>query len=246
MKKKRNSVWRFVRPLLFGAIAGAIIGAGIGYFGDHFSSVRLVKLLPTFIMLSRSVLLILILSFVGLARYIKKYNGIYQNSADDASEELYRSLNRKQSYAVILTGCGIVLALLNTMLGISIEETRSDITLAFPLLDMGLVLLVGFLQMYALKLYNDIRGLTVPLLPSMKELKQNILQMDEAELQAQYKASFDIVMNLSGLILPGIYLILFFVSLLTHQTEIIAFLVTAGIHLYIMVMQVKMTRNYYK
>lgn len=72
------------------------------------------------------------------------------------------------------------------------------------------------------------------------------MQMDEAELEANYKISFEIVMNLSGAILPGIYLALFFLSLYLQKVELSGLIVAAVIHLYIMVMQFKMTKAYYK
>ncbi|BAQ24725.1 membrane protein [Streptococcus troglodytae] len=107
-------------------------------------------------------------------------------------------------------------------------------------------MIAAVFQSYILKVYNRIRDIKMPLVPTLKELKHNVMQMDEAELETNYKMSFDIVMNLSGAILPAIYLILFFWSFITQEVELTGILVATSIHLYIMIKSFKMTREYYK
>ncbi|WP_308417633.1 DUF3169 family protein [Streptococcus troglodytae] len=116
----------------------------------------------------------------------------------------------------------------------------------FPILDFVFLMIAAVFQSYILKVYNRIRDIKMPLVPTLKELKHNVMQMDEAELETNYKMSFDIVMNLSGAILPAIYLILFFWSFITQEVELTGILVATSIHLYIMIKSFKMTREYYK
>lgn len=97
--------------------------------------------------------------------------------------------------------------------------------LSFPIFDFVFGMVAGIFQAYLLKVYNRIRDIKMPLVPTLKELKQNIMQMDEAELEVNYKMAFDIVMNLSGAILPAIYLILFFWSFITQKVEVTGILV---------------------
>ena len=72
------------------------------------------------------------------------------------------------------------------------------------------------------------------------------LAMDEGEKQANYEMSFQIVFTLNQIVLPGLYLFLFVVSMLLQERQITAFLVVAFLHIYINVMQVRMIRRYFK
>lgn len=243
--KRKNSFVRFLKQILIGALLGGVLGFIAGFLSESsllsnsLAVISAEKVAVGIHVVSRFLVLVLIILSLMVIAYIRKYLPHYQKDMSDDSEELYRSLNRKYSYGVIFTGTASVLTMLNILLMLSFKSTQ-------PFLDFAVLILVIMLQAYLLKLYGRIKGVKVPLFPNLKELKSNILQMDEAELEAEHQNAFEIVMNLSGAILPSIYVILFLISLLTGRVELTAMLVAAFIHLYIMLMQFKITKAYYR
>ncbi|MEY8700357.1 DUF3169 family protein [Streptococcus ferus] len=243
--KRKNSFVRFLKQILIGALLGGVLGFVAGFLSESSllsnssAVISAEKVAVGIHVVSRFLVLVLIILSLMVIAYIRKYLPHYQKDMSDDSEELYRSLNRKYSYGIIFTGVASVLTMLNILLMLSFKSTQ-------PFLDFAVLILVIMLQAYLLKLYGRIKGVKVPLFPNLKELKSNILQMDEAELEAEHQNAFEIVMNLSGAILPSIYVILFFIVLLTGRVELTAMLVAAFIHLYIMLMQFKITKAYYR
>lgn len=243
--KRKNSFVRFLKQILIGALLGGVLGFIAGFLSESSllsnssAVISAEKVAVGIHVVSRFLVLVLIILSLMVIAYIRKYLPHYQKDMSDDSEELYRSLNRKYSYGVIFTGTASVLTILNVLLMLSFKSTE-------PFLDFAILILVTMLQAYLLKLYGRIKGVKVPLFPNLKELKSNILQMDEAELEAEHQNAFEIVTNLSGAILPSIYVILFFIVLLTGRVELTAMLVAAFIHLYIMLMQFKITKAYYR
>ncbi len=246
--KRKSSFVRFLKQILIGALLGGVLGFVAGFLSESSllsnssAVISAEKVAVGIRVVSRFLVLVLIILSLMVIAYIRKYLPHYQKDMSDDSEELYRSLNRKYSYGIIFTGAASVLTMLNILIGFKITEMSFEL----PFLDFAVLILVTMLQAYLLKLYGRIKGVKVPLFPNLKELKSNILQMDEAELEAEHQNAFEIVMNLSGAILPSIYVILFFIVLLTGRVELTAMLVAAFIHLYIMLMQFKITKAYYR
>ncbi|MGT2924449.1 DUF3169 family protein [Streptococcus caviae] len=248
VKKRKGTFKRAGKRLLIGASIGGLGGALIGYFHDSNQKLPLSqKELTEILLVSLRILFVIafVLSIFYIVQVLQAYKD-YQKSTDDESEELYRTMNKRHSYAVIYAGVSGVSAALSVILAYKLIFADSYAELFFPILDFLAAMASGALQTYVLKVYNRIRNLNMPLVPTLKELKNNVMQMDEAELEANYKISFEIVMNLSGIILPGIYLALFLLSLALQKVELTGLMVAAVIHLYIMGMQFKMTKAYYK
>ncbi|HEO7600805.1 DUF3169 family protein, partial [Streptococcus agalactiae] len=115
-----------------------------------------------------------------------------------------------------------------------------------PIYDLSLLFVLLGLHIYFLKVYRNIRGIKMTVAPTLKELKNNVLQLDEAELESNYKMCFDIVMNLSGFIFPTIYFVLFFISFVFQKVEIVAIIITTSIHIYILIKSLKAARHFYR
>lgn len=165
---------------------------------------------------------------------------------DDANEQLYRLFNRRYSYLMVAVNIGLVLSIILMTMIIDIELREDRGFMVIPWLAIVLLLFFVALQMMSLKLYHRLHGVEVPLVMTLKELKNNIFQQDEAELQANYKMAFELVLELQNLVLPAIYALLFLISQLTGEVQLSAFLVAGGVHLYIMFKAVKMARHFYK
>ncbi|EHI68613.1 DUF3169 family protein [Streptococcus ictaluri] len=243
---------RLAKQLGLGALIGSIVGILVGILAvdlDGFQQAfpfDLSQLTSSIIWINRLVLMLSFLATLYYSFQVLKLYKSHQNKIDDLPDSIYRSLNLKHSYAITFNGISCVLALQEFLLGSKLIFKSSGLEMTIYIYAVFTLLSCALIQMYLLKLYNRIRGLNVTLLPTLKELKENVLQQDEAELTANYKISFDIVMTLSGLILPSIYVILFFLSIVLQEVQLTAILITVGIHLYIIFKQFQMARDFFK
>lgn len=191
------------------------------------------------IILLLSFLTVLYLFFKSL-RMFKAYQS--QDLDDDVMDDLDRRLNLEIDYLQIANSTAAVTSLFLMMNGFQMTPEE----LKFPIFAFLGLIVSGIFQMIILWFYGKIRGIKVSLLPSVKELKNNILEQDEAELQANYKMAFEVVMTLSSAILPGCYFLLFIISTLTGQSQLVAFLIVTIIHFYILFANLKMARKFYR
>lgn len=252
IKKTDGTGKRIFKQLLLGGIIGAVIGFifgfGAGYFDISnnnfpFSLDDVTSVISWIARVGAVLSLITGLYYIVI---VLKYYKRYEQLEDEESEELYRMMNKKHSYAVVYAGITYVLAFVSITLTYRVSLGSDSAELHFPFIDFLILICGGILHAYSLKVYKRIRNIDIPLLPTLKELKDNILQMDEAELEANYKMSFDIIMSLSGQILPDIYIILAFISFVFQKIELTGILITAFIHLYILAKNFKLAKDYYK
>lgn len=251
-KKQPNSWLRLVKQLLIGGISGLVLGGVTGFLLAYFryhespsiSSEDVLMVVSTLFRVTYAILTVLAAVFLYLAaRDMKVYNGCED---DEASDTLYRRLNRRSSYGMTASGGATILALVSLCSAFRTDPNFDGIDLQPLLLDFAGLILAGGLQAYSLSLYRKFRGISMSLFPTLKELKANALKQDEAELQTEYKTGFDTVMGLSNVILPALYIILSLLSLVTSQVQIVGFCVAVVVHFYIFIMQIKMVNDFYK
>lgn len=247
--KTNSTLKRLLKQFGIGALIGGPIGFFSGYFGLFEKRLAIDELALTEVLNvigNSGQVVILLLSLYLIGRLVAKIKVFEAETDDEASEELYRSLNRDSGYTSVAIAVGAVFSMFLICLNYKFTFASDGVTMDFPLWGyLGLVVFGG-LQVYYPKLYNRMRGTQVPLLPTLKELKANVLQQDEAELEANYKMAFDIVMNLVGVIIPLLYLLVFVVGLVTQTNQLLAFSILAVIHLYITIMNLKMVRSFYR
>lgn len=247
--KKNSNLKRWLKQLGIGALFGAPFGFLSGYLGLFEQPVKISEqvVVDSLNLLGNSGLLIsLVLSAYLIYRLVRTLKAFEAEADDEVSDDLYRSVNRQHGYAMVATGVGSVLGIALLALNYKILVAEDAFELVFSgYALLGLLVFAG-LQIYLLKLYNRLRGTQVPLVPTLKELENNVLQQDEAELEANYKMAFDIVLKLSGVILPTLYLLVLAVGLLTQTNQVLAIIVLAVIHLYLMVRNLKMVRSFYR
>lgn len=252
IKKTDGTGKRVFKQLLLGggigAVLGFIFGIGAGYFDIPNNNLPF-SLDDVASVISWVARIVAILSFLIALYYILvilKEHKHYEQLEDEESEELYRFINKKLSYGIVYVGITNALAFVSIVLTYRVTLNSNSAELHFPFFDFFILICGGILNGYSLSVYKRIRNIEMPLVPTMKEVKNNVLQMDEAELEANYKMAFDIVMNLSGQILPAIYVILLFISLVFQKVELTGILITAFIHLYILVKNFKLAKDFYK
>lgn len=245
---KKGDLKRIFKQMGIGALIGGPIGMAVGYFGLDKGGIGISQ--ETIIHFIAPVFRYTAILALGIGLYYfyqsKKEFKEYQLDEGDENDRLYRSLNIKYGYASIFLGVSVILAILAFCIGINPKYGSQSFELFFSVIEFVVIILIAIVQSRLLKFYGHIRGIDVTTQPTLKELKNNILQQDEAGLLANYKTSFDIVMNLSGLILPCFYGFLLLISAITHRVELTGYLAVASVHFYIMIMNFRMVKEYYK
>ncbi|HEM2826925.1 TPA: DUF3169 family protein [Streptococcus suis] len=232
-------------------LISAILGGFIGFFG-----VLIFKFNPpSYLNLDNFLICLRIVTFVIFAGTVYlglKANQSYKlyHSISDEDEERADELNMKMyrnlEYAIIMFNIAASLTLLNLGLGFGVAFLEESAIMYGSIFDavFYVILLIG--QIFIMKLTQKIRDYQLSAFATVKEVKDFMEAMDEGEKQANYEMSFQIVFTLNQIVLPGLYLFLFVLSMLLQERQITAFLVVAFLHVYINVMQVRMIRRYFK
>lgn len=252
IKEKDSAVVRLLKALVQGVLIGGLVGLPIGYvlakYGGPDGLVLPIEAILTYVQgIVYGVMGLMLLIGLVYIFLLRKEMATYEETEDDdLVENLYRHLGKRLGYATVFVGIGLVMGFVNVTLGYRVNLTADSASLSIPFVAIIGIAIFSGLQIYLLSLNHRLRGTKSTLAPTMKELKANVLQLDEAELEANYKMCFDIVMTLSGLILPGIYILLLIMAFIFQKVELTGIFIAAGIHLYIMIMNFKMVKTYYK
>ena len=124
-----------------------------------------------------------------------------------------------------------------------IVPNRSNLTLSLSFL--GLVLIFS-VQKYLFKTIAIVRQFDLAFFSTPKDVLEYVNSYDEGERQANLEQSFRILFQLNQYVLPVLYIFLFFISVLTGEIQLLAFLLVGAIHIYINVMQLPMVKRYFK
>ena len=246
MKKNKKGGLLF----LMSVVSGGFFGVFIGMFKARAESNEIildVKVLIPWI--SAICLLIGFISLLLTFNFLKKsrkFHSLYQEEMDDDLNEtyyvqMYRNLEFG-SIAFNITTVAILLAL-----SISLNEViilnGSHLTLSLSFL---VFVWVFNAQKYLSKTIAIVRQFDLALFSTPKDVLNYINSYDEGERQANLEQSFRILFQLNQYVLPGLYIFLFIISVLTGEIQLLAFLLVGAIHIYINVMQLPMVKRYFK
>ena len=194
----------------------------------------------------------LLLGFVGILltfnflKKSRKFHSLYQEEMDDdLNETYYVQMYRNLEFGTItsnITSVAILLALvISGSEVIVLDVSRITFSLSF----MELVLFLQS-QKYLSKTIAIVRQFDLALFSTPKDVLNYINSYDEGERQANLEQSFRILFQLNQYVLPVLYIFLFFISVLTGEIQLLAFLLVGVIHIYIGVMQLPMVKRYFK
>ena len=243
-KKKRGLLF------LMSVVSGGFFGVFIGMFKARAESYEIildVKVLIPWI--SAICLLIGFISILLTFNFLKKsrkFHSLYQEEMDDdLNESYYVQMYRNLEFGTIafnITTVAILLAL-----SISLNEViilnGSHLTLSLSFL---VFVWVFNGQKYLSKTIAIVRQFDLALFSTPKDVLNYINSYDEGERQANLEQSFRILFQLNQYVLPGLYIFLFIISVLTGEIQLLAFLLVGAIHIYINVMQLPMVKRYFK
>ena len=244
MKNKR--VLLFLIPLVLGAFLYMFVDmlkAGAEFHGIMLDAKILIPWLSAICLLLGFVGIVLTFNFSKKSR---KFHSLYQEEMDDdLNETYYVQMYRNLEFGNItfnITGVAIVLALFISGSEVIVLDV-SRITFSLSFLELVLFLQS---QKYLSKTIAIVRQFDLELFATPKDVLDYINSYDEGERQANLEQSFRILFQLNQYVLPGLYIFLFIISVLTGEIQLLAFLLVGAIHIYINVMQLPMVKRYFK
>ena len=246
MKKKNKRVLLFLIPVVLGAFLYMFVDMLKAGAESHGIMLDVKILLPWISAIG------LLLGFVGILltfnflKKSRKFHSLYQEEMDDdLNETYYVQMYRNLEFGNItsnITSVAILLALVISGSEVIVLDV-SRITFSLSFLELVLFLQS---QKYLSKTIAIVRQFDLDLFSTPKEVLNYINSYDEGERQANLEQSFRILFQLNQYVLPGLYIFLFIISVLTGEIQLLAFLLVGAIHIYINVMQLPMVKRYFK
>ena len=244
MKKKRGLL--FLIPVVLGAFLYMFVDMLKAGAESHGIMLDVKVLLPWISAIG------LLLGFVGILltfnflKKSRKFHSLYQEEMDDdLNETYYVQMYRNLEFGNItsnITSVAILLALVISGSEVIVLDV-SRITFSLSFLELVLFLQS---QKYLSKTIAIVRQFDLELFATPKDVLNYINSYDEGERQANLEQSFRILFQLNQYVLPGLYIFLFIISVLTGEIQLLAFLLVGAIHIYINVMQLPMVKRYFK
>ena len=246
MKKKKKRVLLFLIPVVLGAFLYMFVDmlkAGAESHGIMLDVKVLIPWLSAICLLLGFVGILLTFNFLKKSR---KFHSLYQEEMDDdLNETYYVQMYRDLEFGNItsnITSVAILLALVISGSEVIVLDV-SRITFSLSFLELVLFLQS---QKYLSKTIAIVRQFDLELFATPKDVLDYINSYDEGERQANLEQSFRILFQLNQYVLPGLYIFLFIISVLTGEIQLLAFLLVGAIHIYINVMQIPMVKRYFK
>ena len=246
MKKKNKGGLLFLMSVVFGGFLGGFVGMFKAATESHEIILDVKVLIPW---ISAICLLIGFISMFLTFNFLKKsrkFHSLYQEEIDDdLNETYYVQMYRNLEFGNItsnITSVAILLALVISGSEVIVLDV-SRITFSLSFLELVLFLQS---QKYLSKTIAIVRQFDLELFATPKDVLNYINSYDEGERQANLEQSFRILFQLNQYVLPGLYIFLFIISVLTGEIQLLAFLLVGAIHIYINVMQLPMVKRYFK
>ena len=244
MKKKRGLL--FLMAVILGGFLGMFAGMFKAYTENYGTILDVKTVIPWLSAIC------LLLGFVGIVltfNFLKKsrtFHSLYKEETDDdLNETYYVQMYRNLEFGTITSNITSVAILLPLVISGS-EVIVLDVSrITFSLSFLALVLFLQS-QKYLSKTIAIVRQFDLALFSTPKDILNYINSYDEGERQANLEQSFRILFQLNQYVLPVLYIFLFFISVLTGEIQLLAFLLVGVIHIYIGVMQLPMVKRYFK
>lgn len=246
MKKKKKRVLLFLMAFILGGFLGMFAGMFQTYTEKHGTILDVKTVIPWISSICLVLGFISILLTFNFLKKSRKFHSLYQEEIDDdLNETYYVQMYRNLEFGTIAFNIASVAILLALFISGSevIVPNRSNLTLSLSFL--GLVLIFS-VQKYLFKTIAIVRQFDLAFFSTPKDVLEYVNSYDEGERQANLEQSFRILFQLNQYVLPVLYIFLFFISVLTGEIQLLAFLLVGAIHIYINVMQLPMVKRYFK
>ena len=244
MKKKRGLL--FLIPFVLGVFLYMFVDmlkAGSEFHGIMLDVKILIPWISAICLLSGFVGIVLTFNFLKKSR---KFHSLYQEEMDDdLNETYYVQMYRNIEFGTIAFNIANVAILLALFIAGSevIILNGSFLTLSLSFL---LLVLVFNVQKYLFKTISIVRQFDLAFFSIPKDVLDYINSYDEGERKANLEQSFRVLFQLNQYVLPGLYILIDIVSVLTGEIQLLGLLAVAIIHIYINIMQIPMVKRYFK
>lgn len=245
-KKKKRGLLLFLMSIVLGAFLGMFVGMFKALAESHGIMLDVKILIPWISAICLLLGFISVLLTFNFLKKSRKFHSLYQEEMDDdLNETYYVQMYRNLEFGTIAFNIASVAILLALFISASevIVPNRSNLTLSLSFLGLVLILSV---QKYLFKTIAIVRQFDLAFFSTPKDVLEYVNSYDEGERQANLEQSFRILFQLNQYVLPVLYIFLFFISVLTGEIQLLAFLLVGAIHIYINVMQLPMVKRYFK
>ena len=240
MKKKR--ILYFLAIGVLGYFTGMLAGRAWA-LGTSFNLNTLVPWISASCLLIAFVSIFLTIYFLKKSR---KFHALYQMEIDDdVNETYYVQMYRNLEFGTIAFNIVSVMTILALFISMN-EVMILHISSIVLVLSVPALILAAVLQKYLFKTISIVRQFDLSFFSIPKDVLDYVNSYDEGERQANLEQSFRILFQLNQYILPGLYILIDIVSVLTGEIQLLALLAVAVVHIYINVMQIPMVKRYFK
>lgn len=246
MKKKKKRGLLFLMSVVFGGFLGGFVGMFKAATESHEIILDVKVLIPWISAICLLIGFISILLTFNFLKKSRKFHSLYQEEMDDnLNETYYVQMYRNLEFGTIAFNIASVAILLALFISGSevIVPNRSNLTLSLSFLGLVLILSV---QKYLFKTIAIVRQFDLAFFSTPKDVLEYVNSYDEGERQANLEQSFRILFQLNQYVLPGLYILIDIVSVLTGEIQLLGLLAVAVVHIYINIMYIPMVKRYFK
>ncbi|WP_173276593.1 MULTISPECIES: DUF3169 family protein [unclassified Streptococcus] len=246
MKKKKKRGLLFLMVVVLGFFLGIFVGMFKAVAESHGIMLDVKILIPWISAICLVLGFISILLTFNFLKKSRKFHSLYQEEMDDdLNETYYVQMYRNLEFGTIAFNIASVAILLALFISGSeaVVLNGSHITLSLSFLALVLIFSV---QKYLFKTISIVRQFDLAFFSIPKDMLDYVNSYDEGERQANLEQSFRILFQLNQYVLPGLYILIDIVSVLTGEIQLLGLLAVAVVHIYINVMQLPMVKRYFK
>ena len=246
MKKKKKRGLLFLMCVVLGAFLGMFVGMFKAVAESHGIMLDVKILIPWISAICLLLGFISILLTFNFLKKSRKFHSLYQEEMDDdLNETYYVQMYRNLEFGTIAFNIASVAILLALFISGSeaVVLNGSHITLSLSFLALVLIFSV---QKYLFKTISIVRQFDLAFFSIPKDMLDYVNSYDEGERQANLEQSFRILFQLNQYILPGLYILIDIVSVLTGEIQLLGLLAVAVVHIYINIMYIPMVKRYFK
>ena len=246
MKKKKKRGLLFLMCVVLGAFLGMFVGMFKAVAESHGIMLDVKILIPWLSAICLVLGFISILLTFNFLKKSRKFHSLYQEEMDDdLNETYYVQMYRNLEFGTIAFNIASVAILLALFISGSeaVVLNGSHITLSLSFLALVLIFSV---QKYLFKTISIVRQFDLAFFSIPKDMLDYVNSYDEGERQANLEQSFRILFQLNQYILPGLYILIDIVSVLTGEIQLLGLLAVAVVHIYINIMYIPMVKRYFK
>ena len=246
MEKKKKRGLLFLMVVVLGFFLGIFVGMFKAVAESHGIMLDVKILIPWISAICLVLGFISILLTFNFLKKSRKFHSLYQEEMDDdLNETYYVQMYRNLEFGTIafhITSVAILLALFISG-SEAVVLNGSHITLSLSFLALVLIFSV---QKYLFKTISIVRQFDLAFFSIPKDMLDYVNSYDEGERQANLEQSFRILFQLNQYVLPGLYILIDIVSVLTGEIQLLGLLAVAVVHIYINIMYIPMVKRYFK